>query len=141
MYPLYLLQMKVKLLNNVSRTQIGYYQNGDWQPKIMFNFKLLTYVSDPIKDVKGWIGQVRVHEDPDRVCELFFPSSVLESYSKMREHIRSNYQGMPVVVPGGPDKKQDWDRFIEEYISDLGMKLCYQFIHISNPTPLPHDKN
>ena len=72
MYPLYLLQMKVKLLNNVSRTQIGYYQNGDWQPKIMFNFKLLTYVSDPIKDVKGWIGHVRVHEDPDRVCELFF---------------------------------------------------------------------
>ena len=121
---LYLLQMKAKLLNTVSRSQIGYYQNGEWKAKIMFNFKLHTYVNDPVKNVKGWIGIVRVHEAADRACEIFFPSAVLEVYTKMREHIRSNYVGTPVVVPGGPDKKKDWETFIEEYISDLGMKLC-----------------
>ena len=120
---LYLLQMKAKLLNTVSRSQIGYYQNGEWKAKIMFNFKLHTYVNDPVKNVKGWIGIVRVHEAADRACEIFFPSAVLEVYTKMREHIRSNYVGTPVVVPGGPDKKKDWETFIEEYISDLGMKF------------------
>ena len=133
---LYLLQMKAKLLNTVSRSQIGYYQNGEWKAKIMFNFKLHTYVNDPVKNVKGWIGIVRVHEAADRACEIFFPSAVLEVYTKMREHIRSNYVGTPVVVPGGPDKKKDWETFIEEYISDLGMKLCVINLFIYRPPPM-----
>ena len=40
--------MKAKLLNTVSRSQIGYYQNGEWQAKIMFNFKLHMYMNDLI---------------------------------------------------------------------------------------------
>ena len=73
---LYLLQMKAKLLNTVSRSQIGYYQNGEWKAKIMFNFKLHTYFNDPVKNVKGWIGILRVHEAADRACKIFFPSAV-----------------------------------------------------------------
>ena len=129
--------MKAKLLNTVSRSQIGYYQNGEWQAKIMFNFKLHTYVNDPVKNVKGWIGIVWVHEAADQACEMFFPSAVLEAYSKMREHIQSNYVGTPVVVPGGPDKKKEWETFIEQYIADLGMKLCV--INLFNYRPLPKD--
>ena len=73
---MYLLQMKVKLLNNVSRSQIGYYQNGEWQPKIMFNFKLLTYVNDPIKDVKGWIGHVRSARPLTGYVSCFFSKQI-----------------------------------------------------------------
>ena len=81
--------------------------------------------------MKGWIGIVRVHEAADRACKIFFPSAVLEVYTKMQEHIRSNYVGTPVVVPGGPDKKKDWETFIEEVPKNSSESGRARLVHTS----------
>ena len=89
--------MPPKLLRHICKTQIGYYYEGEWKPKVNFNFKLHTYVSEETfsKDkVLGWIGQVCANEAPDKTFKVFFP--------------------IPVFFP------------IDQYIIDLGNKCMYK---------------
>ena len=72
----------MKLMNNVHRTTIGYYKEGVWEPVINFNFRLHTYINDAAKSLKGWIGVVMPDEEPKTPFEIFFPLSVLESYTR-----------------------------------------------------------
>ena len=120
--------MKNRLLNNVHRSQIGYYRDGIWKPKISFNFKLHTYISDNTQSIKGWVGIIRADEAPDEPLEIFFPSTSLETYKKCREHVRESFR-TPVVLAGGPESKKEWALFIEGYVSDLGKKTPIQVQH------------
>ena len=56
---------KWKLTNKVHPSQIGYYKSGEWHAKLLYNFKLVAYLHDPVRKEMGWSDIVRSDEHRD----------------------------------------------------------------------------
>ena len=113
---------KWKLTNKVHPSQIGYYKSGEWNGKLLYNFKFIAYLHDPVKKQMGWSGLVRADECRDRPIPVFFPNKTLENYKSFRDHIRSNTK-LSVVLAGKPDTPQQWTEIIESYAVELGLTI------------------
>ena len=44
---------KWKLTNKVHPSQIGYYKSGEWHAKLLYNFKFVAYLHDPVRKEMG----------------------------------------------------------------------------------------
>ena len=115
---------KWKLTNKVHPSQIGYYKSGEWYPKLLYNFKFVAYLHDPVRKEMGWSGIVRSDEQRDHPIPIYFPNKVLDSYKSFRDHVRTHTK-LSLVLAGKPDSPQQWIEFIEDYAMELGSHIFF----------------